>query len=345
MIAAPFTRKKVVSMTLGERFRKIRSERRISLMEVSRATKIRVRYLEAIEEGEYDKLPAEVYVRGFLRSYASYLVVPEDAILRLYERERNIRKNLGHIAPFRSQPTSPVRFSFVPSSRTVAVAIGATVAIGFFAYLYLELRSFVSEPRLVIENPVDGATVDGETIVRGKTDPRAQVLINGEETIVDEEGAFAQRLTLTAGLNVISVSSTNRFGKERARTISVSVDLPDVPEADRSGTGSAISSGSGVTLSLRVLSGTALSVSTDGETVWSGELAEDGELPFEAEREIAVSADEGTDVLVRYGDGEEEPLSETDGPATVTFGPDGRAPDGPLPKTSEREADDTDIHS
>jgi len=50
--------------------------------------------LEYLEEGAYKKLPADVYVKGFLKSYAEFLNVDEKALIRLYDKEKGIRKNL-----------------------------------------------------------------------------------------------------------------------------------------------------------------------------------------------------------------------------------------------------------
>ncbi|MEK9174337.1 MAG: helix-turn-helix domain-containing protein, partial [Patescibacteria group bacterium] len=68
MVEANFTRKKIQSLTLGEKLQKLRGDTHVPLTEVARSTRIRVRYLEYLENGEYEKLPADVYVRGFLRN-------------------------------------------------------------------------------------------------------------------------------------------------------------------------------------------------------------------------------------------------------------------------------------
>ncbi len=343
MTAATFTRTKVGSMTLGERFRKIRSDRRISLSEVSRATKIRVKYLEAIEEGAYDRLPAEVYVKGFLRSYAGYLGVPEDAILKLYERERHICRNLGQTESARPNPLSPDRLPFSLSPRMLTVGVGIIVAIAFFAYLSLELRSFVSEPRLSISSPSDGETVDAaEILVSGRTDPRAKVRINDDDAVVDEDGAFSERVTLTAGLNVITVSSENRFGKVKERTISVNVPSPSLQPVpgvvDRASTVSTES----VRILLRTEQAVVLSVVADGETVWSGEMPVGEEHSFTALGRIEVSADVGDAVSVQFAEEAEEPLSEGDGGVTVVFGPEGRMTGEESPPGMTEEEDGGD---
>jgi cytoskeleton protein RodZ len=58
---------------IGSVFREARNRRKIDLSEVEAATRIRLRYLRAIENEEWGVLPGGVYTRGFIRTYASYL--------------------------------------------------------------------------------------------------------------------------------------------------------------------------------------------------------------------------------------------------------------------------------
>ena len=60
---------------IGQYLKRVREEKGISLKTVAEETKIRVRYLQALEEGDYAALPGNVYARGFLRSYARFLGV------------------------------------------------------------------------------------------------------------------------------------------------------------------------------------------------------------------------------------------------------------------------------
>lgn len=55
-----FTKKKIEALTLGERIRKIRAEKRLTVSDVAKGAKIQARYLEFLEEGDYAKLPADV---------------------------------------------------------------------------------------------------------------------------------------------------------------------------------------------------------------------------------------------------------------------------------------------
>ncbi len=68
---------------VGERLRTARVARGLSLDDVEAGTRIRRRYLEALEEEAFDRLPGPTYVRGFLRSYAAYLDLPADEIALL----------------------------------------------------------------------------------------------------------------------------------------------------------------------------------------------------------------------------------------------------------------------
>ncbi|MEW5933591.1 MAG: helix-turn-helix domain-containing protein, partial [Bacillota bacterium] len=57
---------------IGELLRRTREEKGLTLKEAQVETKIRTRYLEALERGDDSVVPGEVYFRGFLRSYANF---------------------------------------------------------------------------------------------------------------------------------------------------------------------------------------------------------------------------------------------------------------------------------
>ena len=66
---------------MGERLRRARVERHLTLEEAEAATKIRARYLRALEEEDYEELPEPVFARGFLRTYARYLGLDPSELL------------------------------------------------------------------------------------------------------------------------------------------------------------------------------------------------------------------------------------------------------------------------
>ncbi len=226
-----FTRKKVESLTLGEKLRKLRTDSRMTLHDISKATKIQEKYLEFLETGVYEKLPADVYVKGFLRSYARYLNVEEEALVKLYERERNIQENLGRETRVQTVQSSFAPLSFVITSRSLAMVGIFLLVFGAFFYLYREFRNFAAEPQLIVFEPQNGTIVDGQEVtVRGKTDKGAQVTLNDQGVFVDGEGAFSDRVPVRAGMNTVVIRTVNRFEKEKIVTLSVESLPEEVPE-------------------------------------------------------------------------------------------------------------------
>ncbi|HZG76933.1 MAG TPA: helix-turn-helix domain-containing protein, partial [Paenibacillus sp.] len=88
---------------LGQLLRKARTEKNISLDQLQETTKIRKRYLEAIEEGKYDILPGTFYVRAFIKQYSEAVGLEPDEVFRLY----------AHVIPSADpEPTSePIRMA------------------------------------------------------------------------------------------------------------------------------------------------------------------------------------------------------------------------------------------
>ncbi|MBM4412127.1 MAG: helix-turn-helix domain-containing protein [Chloroflexi bacterium] len=73
---------------LGQRLRNARQSQGISISQAATETRILQRYLEALEDGDYQYLPGDVYARGFIRNYALYLKIPVEELIQLYRYER-----------------------------------------------------------------------------------------------------------------------------------------------------------------------------------------------------------------------------------------------------------------
>ncbi len=72
------------STPFGEHLKRERELRGVSLEEISAATRISTRFLEAIENDQWDQLPGGVFNRGFIRSIARYLGLDEDNLVAEY---------------------------------------------------------------------------------------------------------------------------------------------------------------------------------------------------------------------------------------------------------------------
>src|SRR5512147_814823 len=74
--------------SLPDRLAAARERKGVDLFRAERDTKIRSRYLAALERGEYRELPGAVYTKGFLRNYALYLGLDPEDVIRQWKRER-----------------------------------------------------------------------------------------------------------------------------------------------------------------------------------------------------------------------------------------------------------------
>ena len=84
------------SDSFGQYLQAIRTEKRISLETVSEETRIRLETLQQIEEEDHEKLPDEVFVKGFIRSYANAIGADSDEAVRRYNRRLTVHRKIAH---------------------------------------------------------------------------------------------------------------------------------------------------------------------------------------------------------------------------------------------------------
>jgi cytoskeleton protein RodZ len=110
---------------IGTSLREARLRQGLDFPELEQATKIRGKYLRALEDEEFEILPAQTYVKGFLRAYADYLGLDG----QLYVDEYNSRYVVGEDdAPFRPRrSSSPARAPRVQSRVVFLTLLGIAV--------------------------------------------------------------------------------------------------------------------------------------------------------------------------------------------------------------------------
>jgi hypothetical protein len=79
--------------SFSDYLRRAREGKSLSLADISRTTKVPESSLERLEAGKFDELPAEVFIRGFLRSFARCVALDPDEVLRRYVEHRRASGN------------------------------------------------------------------------------------------------------------------------------------------------------------------------------------------------------------------------------------------------------------
>jgi cytoskeleton protein RodZ len=121
---------------IGDQLRETRMRNRIDITEVEAATKIRAKYLRALENEEWDLLPGPTFVKTFLRTYADYLGLDARNLVEEY-RSRFERPAPQELTPFgtslggrRARPRRPVFAPWMAVVLGVVLLVAALYALG-----------------------------------------------------------------------------------------------------------------------------------------------------------------------------------------------------------------------
>lgn len=209
---------------LGKQLKAVRRTAKLSLDQVATETKISKKYIKALEDGNFAKMPAEVYARGFLENYAKFLGFPPDEVLIQYKRERGLapkpKQQDQFVVP--GQKVDKPRLTITP--RTLGYAAGALVLFVVISYLLTQVSVFAAPPKLEVYNPTNGSTSQSDTVtVEGETDPGAILSINGQPVPTDTNGSFKEEVKLLPGTNSLKITARNKNDREKSETRSVIV--------------------------------------------------------------------------------------------------------------------------
>jgi cytoskeleton protein RodZ len=135
------TRDEQAGLPIGEVLKQTRSRREIDIRTVEQETKIRIKYLRALENEEWDVLPGPAYARGFLRTYAQFLGLDGDALIDEYRRTVEADQAADHPYGFSEpvlerrmrpggEPRRPLRGRILAIAALLAVGAGVLVVLG-----------------------------------------------------------------------------------------------------------------------------------------------------------------------------------------------------------------------
>lgn len=199
--------------TVGQILKEERERKFYTLDEIEKATKIRKELLQALEAGQYQKLPPSTFVQGFIKNYGKFLGLNSEKLLAIFRREFSEGKNPPRILESFSNPLDKKRFKLTPA-RVLSVLVLGLILI-FFGYLWFEYRFLVGGPFLEVRQPTNQLTVSSALIqVVGRTDTEAKVSINDQEIQVDSAGKFSQEIKLSDNVNTIIIIATTKNGQQ-----------------------------------------------------------------------------------------------------------------------------------
>ena len=223
--------------TLPERLLAAREAKGVDLYRAERDTKIRARYLGALERGDYRELPGAVYTKGFLRNYALYLGLDPDEVLLQWRRERGDGGAQSEPSISVPRPLSAPRHGFTFSFGLVVAAALTIGVILFVGYLGFQLFRFSRPPEVAVTDPANAVSTVDETAtaytLRGTSLPGAlvSIAVAGREqpirTTASSGGTWEADVELRRGKNQFSVSATDPdTGKNVEKPVEVVITVP-----------------------------------------------------------------------------------------------------------------------
>ncbi len=209
-----FNKKKiVVTRLLGEDLEIRRKSLNLTLKAVEKKTGIAKHYLAALENGDWELIPGEIYAKNWLKKYTIFLGLNWEEVNNKFNIEiakinvwSNQNKQRFGIAKKRI-------FLFPKLLKNVLLILLVFLII---SYLSWQIWLLLKPPQLIILYPKDNfVTYNRKIKILGKADPGIWVALNNKELSVDDDGWFKVDLNLKMGLNVIKIEAKKSYGRNK----------------------------------------------------------------------------------------------------------------------------------
>lgn len=219
-----FVAKPVLSeyKTIGDQLRLARLEKGLEMGAVAKELRVPLNHLRAIEEEDYQELPAGLYGKIFLKRYASYLGLDQKALLKTFAKERSLA-GVEEEDVFSKKVVKRSRLIIFPKLFRNLLLI--LIILICFLYLSFYLKKITTPPFLEIIEPQE-KQVQSEfsANISGKTEPESEVFINGEMIPLNKEGYFSTAIHLSRGVNIIVVKAKKKYSREKVLTRQILVE-------------------------------------------------------------------------------------------------------------------------
>ncbi|MFA5248440.1 MAG: helix-turn-helix domain-containing protein [Patescibacteria group bacterium] len=207
-----FSKKPLTEESLASKLYLAREAGGIKLADAAIKLNIKPEYLEALEKGRYDLLPGGIYEKIFLKKYSSFLGLEFVAVEKEYAEERLWVSSNKDV--FTKKKIEKKNFLAMPKIlKNIFLAIGFLVLL---SYLIFCLKTSLSAPKIKIFFPPNNlVTVEKSLEISGSASEKTQVSINGKQILKDDSGTFKEVVELKIGLNAITISARNKYGREQ----------------------------------------------------------------------------------------------------------------------------------
>ena len=192
---------------ISELLKELMEERNVTIEKLSLGTSIPHRFIAALLEADFKRLPAKPYIRGYLLRIASSLNVDPAFILKSYKDTMEIRSS-------GEKDRLPVnRFAIQKINKNFIIVFLILIVIaGFLAF---RMKDILGTPTIEVSLPENTFIAQERSIkVSGRINPKDRLTLNQEIVYTDDAGKFEKEINLSPGLNTLEFDAKRFLGRE-----------------------------------------------------------------------------------------------------------------------------------
>lgn len=206
-----FTKKNLNDTGLGAKLKAAREFRQINVEVAARRLNIRLEYLLAIEGGRFDRLPAGLYSKNYIKDYAALLGFPTEETKKWVAENLEITNET--INPFSQKIVRRKEFMVFP--KLIKNLILGFIFLACLLYLAFYFKKIIFPPFLEVYQPSKNIKISENFIeIKGITEPEAELSINGETILNTSRGDFSTSINLKKGVNNIVIKAKKKYSGE-----------------------------------------------------------------------------------------------------------------------------------
>lgn len=207
---------------IGDILREERELRRVTIDDLAKRTRIRKEYITALEENQFEKLPAATFVKGYIQTYSRVFGFDAKPLLAVLRRDFK-ESAKGKLVPRDFiRPTLRKRTFWTPM--TVGLLMAATVFFSLLGYIGVQWYNLNRPPELDIISPAESEIVGPQVMVEGAAESDTIVTVNNQPVALQPDGSFSTQVFMTReGVTTISVEAKDRRGKSNLEQRTVNV--------------------------------------------------------------------------------------------------------------------------
>jgi len=208
-----FKSKKITnSNNVGQILKNARYKTGLSLKMVAKHIKINKKYLTALENDDWKKLPGKIYAKKFFQKYCEFLEIDLNKI-NLNFNKIYYFKNTTYKENFTKKTK---KSDFFNTPKTIKFFLFILIISIVLFYLIWQINDIIKPPTITIFHPIVNLTTHkNKIIISGQTEKGVELKINNETIFLDSKNKFSQSLSLQPGLNSIKIIGQKKYSKKQ----------------------------------------------------------------------------------------------------------------------------------